>query len=176
MRVLLYLFVFLPGWITAQDNASWRPFVFGKPSLTVQLPGIPSLQKTNLPPDVKAFITDYEAFYLRDEPDGLVVTMMYAFYANDVVADAKGAVEGTNSQWQGTGSKVVVSSTTENKISNKSSVQQRGKLVQGGKEYDYMDIVVVEGSKLWQVIVMVESKQESLQQTLRKIIDSISFK
>lgn len=143
--------------------------------MKVLLPGEPTPQNPNLPKSVLDYIKKYEASFYEDG-HGLVVTIMHVVYAVDVVSDLSGALEGTNGQWQTTGSKVAILSTTHNRISGKSSIQQRGKLINGGDENDYMDIVIGEGPKLWQVIVMVPSKDTERLTTLQKIVDSITFK
>jgi hypothetical protein len=124
---------------------------------------------------VITYIKKYISAYLRDQSNDYVITMMHVEYNNDVPADAKGAIEGTNGQWETTGSKVAVLSTTSNKISGKYSMQQRGKLIMGGQEHDYTDIVITEGSKLWQVIVMVRANDTSLKTVMQKVVDSIDF-
>jgi hypothetical protein len=117
----------------------------------------------------------YDAAYLKDDAKGIVVTMMHLTYSDDVAADGNGAIEGTNGQWESTGTKVAILSTTEAKISGKKAIQQRGKLIQGGQENEYMDVVIVEGSKLWQVVVMVKANDASLKTIMQKITDSLSF-
>ena len=175
MRLVLLLICSGPFWVTAQQNVQWESFSFGKPELSLLIPGDVNPQNTNLPADAKAFVEAYDAYYHKNGETGLVVTMMHAFYKDDVQADKLGAVEGTNNQWEATGSRVVILSTTENKIASKSSVQQRGLLMNGGREYDYMDVVIVDGARIWQVIVMIPSDDKSQQSVLRKIIDSIKF-
>lgn len=175
MRIILLLLCSGPFWVSAQQEFQWNKFSFGKPALTLSIPGAVEQQNTNLPADAKAFVEAYDAYYHKNGETGLVVTMMHAFYKNDVQADKLGAVEGTNNQWEATGSRVVILSTTENKISSKSAVQQRGMLMNGGREYDYMDVVMVDGARIWQVIVMIPSDDKSLQPVLQKIVDSIKF-
>lgn len=175
MRLLFLLFFLVPSLMSAQQNFSWKSFSFGQPALSLQIPGEVQQQNTNLPPDAKVLVRAYDAYFYRNAETGLVVTMMHAQYLEDVEADKLGAVEGTNNQWEGTGSRVVVLSTTENKISGKSAVQQTGHLMNAGREYDFMDVVIVDGAYIWQVIVMIPSDDESMQPTLRKIIDSISI-
>ncbi len=175
MRILFFLFCLVPSWLSAQSDVQWKKFNFGQPELSVLIPGETAAQNTNLPADAKAFVEAYEAFYHKNTETGVVVTMMYAHYKDDVLSDKHGAVEGTNNQWEATGSRVVILNTSENKISSKSAVQQRGLLLNSGREYDYMDVVIVEGSKIWQLIVMIPSDDQSLQPVMRKIIDSINF-
>jgi hypothetical protein len=175
MRLLVLILCLSPLCIQAQDAFQWTNFTFGQPALSVSIPGKVDEQNMNLPPDAKAFVETYEAYYHRNVDNGLVVTMMHAFYKDDVQADKHGALEGTNNQWEATGSRVVIMSTTENKMSSKSAVQQMGVLMNAGREYDFMDVVIVEGAKIWQVIVMIPSDDKSLQPVLRKIVDSISL-
>ncbi len=176
MRGLFFILCSFPFLLTAQENLPWQPFSFGTPVLSMQIPGLPARQNTNLTPDVKAFVKAYDAYYHQNADKGIVITMMHAFYENDVQADKMGAVEGTNNQWEATGSRVVISSTTENTISSRSAVQQSGILFSAGREYDFMDVVIVEGARIWQIIVMVASDDESLQPVLRKVINSVEFK
>ena len=175
MRIVFFLFCFVPGVISAQQGYDWQAFSYGTPALTLSVPGQVEQQNTNLPPDAKAFVSEYDAYYYKNSGTGVVVTMMHAFYKDDVISDKMGAVEGTNNQWEATGSRVVILSTTENAIDGRSAVQQRGLLMNGGREYDYMDVVAVEGSRIWQVIVMIPSDDEAQEPVLQKIIDSISF-
>jgi hypothetical protein len=176
MKVIHFLFLFLPAMAFGQtDNLSWQYFSFGSPALKVTLPGKPQSQSSNLPQSVKNYIKRYDAFYTRDDARGIVVTMMHLTYTDDVVADPNGAIEGTNGQWESTGTRVAILNTTETKVSGKKSLQQRGKLIMGGQEHDYMDVVVVDGSRLWQVVVMVKTGDASLKSVMQKITDSISF-
>ncbi len=176
MRNLLFALCLLPLASYGQKSAiGWQTFSIGAPALQILLPGEPLPQNANLPEAVQSYIKKYEAFYYQDGK-GLVVTLMHVVYSVDVMSDVKGAIDGTNGQWERTGSKVAVLSTTNNKINGKNAIQQRGKLINGGQENDYMDIVIGEGAKLWQVIVMVPSKDTVLQTTMQKIIDSISIK
>jgi hypothetical protein len=176
MRVLLFVFCFVPALVFGQGATSaWQGYTIGTPPLALRLPGTPSPQEVDLPPHVINHIKKYIWAYLRDESNDYVITMMHVEYSNDVPADAKGAIEGTNGQWETTGSKVAVLSTTNNKISGKNAMQQRGKLIMGGQEHDYTDIVITEGSKLWQVIVMVRANDAALKTVMQKVVDSISF-
>jgi hypothetical protein len=176
MKVLNFLFLFLPLMAVGQNNSiAWQNFSFGAPALKVTLPGKPEAQSSNLPQSVKNYIKRYDAFYVRDDARGIVVTMMHLTYTDDVVADPNGAIEGTNGQWESTGTRVAILNTTEAKVSGKKSLQQRGKLIMGGQEHDYMDVVVVDGSRLWQVVVMTKTGDASLKTVMQKITDSISF-
>ncbi len=175
MRIIFFLICTAPSWLFAQQDLPWKSFTFGEPGLSLLIPGEVSAQNNTLPPDAKAFVETYEAFYHRNSANGVVITMMHAHYNDDTEANKLGATEGTNNQWEATGSRVVILSTTENPIDSKSAVQQRGLLMNGGREYDFMDVVVVDESLIWQVIVMIPSDDKSLQPVLRKIVDSISF-
>ncbi len=177
IKITAFIFCFLPILAFGQGTTpGWQEFSLGKPPLSLRLPGIPSTQKAALPAKAMSYISHYEGYYLQDDPGGLVVTIMHVVYANNVIADPKGAAEGTNGQWEATGSKVAVTNTTENKVSGRIALQERGKLLMQGQEHDFMDIIVVEGSKLWQVIIMVPSKNATLKSTMEKIASSVTFK
>ena len=158
-----------------QGTGTWQNFSIGNPPMKVLVPGEPTPQNVTLPKTVQDFVKTYQASYYEDG-HGLVITIMHVVYSVDVVADLSGALEGTNGQWKATGSKVAILSTSHNRITGKSSIQERGKLINGGEENDYMDIVIGDGPKLWQVIVMVPSKDAERLKTLQKIVDSITFK
>jgi hypothetical protein len=176
MRILFVLLCFVPALLIGQvSNLVWQNYALGSPALKVKLPGQPSPQEAKLPQQAMSYIKKYDASYLKDDANGIVVTMMYAWYANNVVADGLGAIDGTNNQWENTGTKVAIINTENVKISGKSAVKQMGKLIIGGQEHDYMDIVVVEGSMLWQIIVMVRANDTSLKAVMQKITDSITF-
>lgn len=175
MRFMIFLALLIPVSLCGQTAHTWQDFSIGVPALNVKLPGKPVAQSNSLPQQVAGRIAKYEASYLKDDPAGLVVTIMHVVYADGVPADGNGAIEGTNGQWERSGMKVAIISTTDTRISGKTAIKQRGKLIIGGQEHDYMDTVVIEGSMLWQVIVMVKANDPDLKQVLQKITDSLTF-
>ena len=60
-------------------------------------------------------------------------------------------------------------------IKKTGSVTERGKLIMGGQEHDFTDIVITEGSKLWQVIVMARANNAEMKTLMQKVVDSITF-
>jgi hypothetical protein len=177
IKIAVFIVCFLPMLAMSQGTTpGWQEFSLGKPPLSLRLPGMPTAQKAALPPQAMSYISQYEGYYLQDDPGGLVVTIMHVIYANNVIADPKGAAEGTNGQWEATGSKVAVLNTSDTKVSGRIALQERGKLVMQGQEHDFMDIIVVEGSKLWQIIIMVPAKNATLKSTMEKIASSVTFR
>ena len=129
MKSFLFFLCLVPGIMVGQSKSlTWQDFSFGSPALHVKMPGILTKQQTKLPPKAQEQVKSYEAYYLKDDPNGIVITVMYALYAS-VVADAKGAIDG----------------------------------------------VIVDGARLWQVIVMTKANDASLKSVMQKITDSISF-
>lgn len=175
MKVFLFFLCLVPGFIVGQSKAiTWQDFSFGSPALKVKMPGVLTKQQTKLPPKAQEHVSNYEAYYLKDDANGIVITVMHILYAKEL-ADATGAIEGTNGQWESNGTRVAILSTNDIKISGQKAVSQRGKLIIGGQEHDYMDVVVVNGAKLWQVIVMTNAKDTSLKAVMQKITDSMTF-
>ncbi len=175
MKIFLCFLCLVPGIIVGQSKSvTWQDFSFGSPALHVKMPGILTKQQTKLPPQAQEHVSNYEAYYLKDDPNGIVITVMHALYSK-VVADATGAIEGTVGQWEATGTKVAILSTTDTKISGHKAVAQRGKLIIGGQEHDYMDVVVVNGARLWQIIIMTKANDASLKSVMQRITDSITF-
>ncbi len=175
MKIFLFFLCLVPGILIGQPKSIvWHDFSFGSPVLHVKMPGMLTKQQTKLPPQAQQQVSNYEAYYLKDDPNGIVITVMHILYAS-VVADAKGAIEGTVGQWESTGTKVAILNTTETKISGQKAIMQRGKLIIGGQEHDYMDVVVVNGARLWQVIIMTKANDASLKSVIQKLTDSIAF-
>ncbi|HSF89915.1 MAG TPA: hypothetical protein VLA46_10890 [Saprospiraceae bacterium] len=175
MKIFLFFILLVPGIMVGQSKSfAWQDFSFGSPALHAKMPGQLIKQQTKLPPKAQEQVSGYEAHYLKDDHNGVVITVMYALYAS-VVADAKGAIDGTVGQWEATGTKVAILSTTDTKISGQKAIAQRGKLIIGGQEHDYMDVVIVNGARLWQVIVMTRASDASLKAVMQKITDSITF-
>jgi hypothetical protein len=176
MRILLFLFCISSLAAASQESTpAWQEATIGSPVLKLQLPGSPTPQDTKLPQTVRTHVKAYQSSYLKNVIEGLVVTMMYAEYAPDVVSDAKGAIEGTNSQWETTGVKVAVIGTQDIKVSGRSAIKQQGKLVIGSEEHNFTDIVIVQGNRLWQVIIMAKANNASLQSMSQKIAGSLTF-
>lgn len=175
MKIFLFFLCLVPGILVAQSKSfAWQDFSFGSPDLHVKMPGMLTKQQAKLPPMAQQQVSLYEAYYLKDDPNGIVITVMHVLYAS-VVADATGAIEGTVGQWESTGTKVAILNTTDTKISGQKAIMQRGKLIIGGQEHDYMDVVVVNGARLWQVIVMTKANDALLKSVTQKITDSITF-
>jgi len=176
MRLLLFLFCFTAFAASGQESsASWQAATLGSPPLNIQLPGVPTPQATKLPQSAREKVKVYQSSYLKNSIQGLVVTLMYAEYAPDIISDAKGALDGTNGQWETTGAKVSIIATQDIKVSGRSAIKQHGKLINGGEEHDFTDIVIVQANKLWQVIIMTKSNDASLQAINQKIAKSLTF-
>jgi hypothetical protein len=176
MRLLLFLLCFITFTATGQESsASWQTATLGSPQLNIQLPGTPTPQVNKLPPAVREKVKVYQSSYLKNKVEGLVVTLMYAEYSPDIESDAKGALDGTNGQWETTGAKVSVIATQDIKVSGRNAVKQHGKLIMGSEDHDFTDIVIVQANKLWQVIIMTKANDSSLQAMNRKIATSLSF-
>lgn len=172
---LLFLSVFLlPAFLTGQvSQEGWVTISVGQPAMQILLPANPTPQKQGLPPAVKTYIKKHEGFYLKDKPKGVVVTISATEYRDDIKADGRGVINGTNGQWQETGTKVAVLSTFDKKVSGKNGVQQRGVLLQNGDETEFIDLVITEGNRMWQVIVMADATQPALRPYLQQIVDSV---
>jgi len=176
MRLLLFLFCFTSLVATGQESsASWQVATLGSPPLNIQLPGTPTPQTTKLPQTVREKVKVYQSSYLKNSVEGLVVTLMYAEYSPDIISDVKGALNGTNGQWETTGAKVSIIATQDIKVSSRTAIKQQGKLVIGNEEHDFTDIIIVQANKLWQVIIMTKSNDASLQAINQKIATSLSF-
>lgn len=175
MRKWFILLTFLPLVAQSQGLDPWMDFSIGSPALHINLPAQPSPQKPAIPPSIRAYFKKYEGFYLKDKPSGLVVTMMAIDYNPDIPADGRGAINGTNGQWEQTGMRVAILSTVDKKVTGKKAVYQRGTLIHGEKEHEFMDIVITEGNKLWQVIIMADKAKPALKDYLQRITDSVKF-
>lgn len=159
-----------------QPTFSWQPFSFGSPSLSLSLPGTPLPQQATLPQSVLSRISRYDAYYIKDPTQGIVVTLMHVTYTNDIVADIKGAADGTLSQWEYTGSRVDVLHTFHDEVEGRSRLLQSGLYFVDGQENEFTNIVIGEDEKLWQVIVIIRAGDKYLQQAVEKLINSITFK
>ena len=175
MRNWFILLTFLPLVAQSQGLDPWVDFSMGSPALHINLPVQPSPQKPAIPPSVRAYFKKYEGFYLKDQPKGFVVTMMAIDYNPDIPADGRGAINGTNGQWEKNGAKLAILSTVDKVITGKKAVQQRAQLIQGGLTYEIIDVVITEGNKLWQVIIMADSTKPDLRDDIQRVADSLRF-
>jgi hypothetical protein len=175
MRFFIILCILTPTLAFAQLDETWIDFSIGSPALKLKLPGQPSPQNPSIPPSVRAYFKQYDAYYLKDKPRGLVITLMAIRYNDDITADGRGAINGTNGQWEQTGMQVAILSTVDKKVSGKNAVYQRGNLIQGEKQHEFMDIVITEGNKMWQIIIMADKKKPELRDDLQQIAESLTF-
>lgn len=175
MRFFMILISLLPTLAQAQVDATWVDFSIGSPALQIKLPGQPALQKPNIPSSVRAYFKQYDGYYLKDKPSGLVITLTAIRYNDDITADGRGALNGTNEQWEKTGMRVAILSTVDKKVTGKKAVYQRGTLIHGEKEHEFMDIVITEGNRMWQIIIMADKAKPALKDYLQRITDSVKF-
>lgn len=160
----------------AQPSAfAWTDFSFGAPACRLKMPGVPEPQKANLPAEVLKRIKRYDAFYIDNEFNGIIVTLTHVAYTDDVIANQKGAIDGTNAQWRATGATIDVHTTEAKVISGKSGTEQQGSYKMNGKDYEFYDLVVTEGPRMWQIIVIIRSGDVMLRQTLNHLKNSIQF-
>lgn len=172
------LFVLIFAWqlLPAQPSLfTWTEFSLGVPAMRMSLPGVPQAQKANLPNEILRMIKRYDAYYIDNEAAGITITLTHVAYTDEVVANQKGAMDGTNAQWRATGAGVEVHTTVDRVINGKSALEQQGSYRVGAKEYEYYDLVATEGSNMWQVIVIIRTGDVVLRQTLNSIKDSIRF-
>jgi hypothetical protein len=154
----------------------WQEFSIGSPALTLETPGVPYPQEVPLPNDVLSFIRRYDAYIIENEAKGIAVIISHVAYADEIKADLKGALEGTIAEWELNGSKVDILSTSEQMFSGKTGIRQSGLLYLETGLFNYTNTVIVEGSMLWQILVVIQTEDMTLQLVLQKILDSITFK
>jgi len=176
MRFILILFCFTSGLVTAQLTPfTWKEFVVGSPAMSIIVPGVLMPQESELPQSVAAYMKKYEAYYLKDEPYGMVITLMHLTYAGETIADLVGAANGTLSQWEATGAKLEVQTFTKLLTDGRNSILQKGLFTIDGKESIFTNLVIGEGSSMWQIVMIVPSKDETMGATMKRMYDSIRF-
>ena len=176
MRFILILFCFTSGLVTAQLTPfTWKEFVVGSPAMSIIVPGVLMPQESELPQSVAAYMKKYEAYYLKDEPYGMVITLMHLTYAGETIADLVGAANGTLSQWEATGAKLEVQTFTKLLTDGRNSILQKALFTIDGKESIFTNLVIGEGSSMWQIVMIVPSKDETMGATMKRMYDSIRF-
>ena len=177
MKYILIFFCCTTAMLTAQQTPfTWKEFVVGSPAMSIVVPGILIPQDAELPQNVAAYMKKYEAYYLKDEPHGMVINLMHLTYAGDIVADLAGAANGTLYQWEATGAKIEVQTFTKLLTDGKNSVLQKGLFNIDGKQSIFTNLVIGDGASIWQIAMIVPSKDETMSTTMNRMIDSIRFK
>jgi hypothetical protein len=177
MKYLVFLLLFLGGELSGQvAGFSWQDFSLGTPALTFKVPFYPLPQEVSLPQSVADYIRQYDAFYIKEPERGIVVTIMHVIYNDDITADVNGAVQGTIAQWRANNAQVEIQAASLDPISGKNAVRQMGRFVQDGKENRFANVVVGEGSKLWQLIIIVKAGDPNLQKAMDTMLSSLAFK
>lgn len=177
MKYLIFLLFFFSGEITGQvAGFSWQDFSLGTPALTFKVPFHPLPQNAALPQSVTEYIRQYDGYYIKEPDRGIVMTIMFVTYKDEITADVNGAVQGTIAQWRANNAQVEIQAASLDPISGKNAVRQMGRFVQDGKENRFANVVVGEGSKLWQVIIIVKAEDPNLQKAVDLILSSLAFK
>jgi hypothetical protein len=154
----------------------WQKFSLGVPALKMDLPGKPVAQSATLPPHILKFVKRYEGFYIKDQVKGFVISLSFAQYADDVVADIPSAAQGTYEQWKATGATFNILSARAMEVTGRLGLINRGKYVLDGKQNEFANILISEGSMLWQIIVIYKSDDVALQAMLERIVDTVTYK
>ncbi len=178
MKSIVFLFLVLAGEVFAQTAPvfKWQDFSIGKPALSLKVPMAPKPQNKNIPESVMQTIRTYDGYFIKDETRGLVITMMHVDYSADITADVGGAVQGTISQWKNSGAQVHIRMVSMDPLSGKSAIRQIGTFVQNGQENQFANVVVGEGSKLWQVIIIAKVGDADLRSVMDTMLSSLAFK
>jgi hypothetical protein len=176
MKYILIILCATSGLLTAQQSPfTWKEFVIGSPAMSIVVPGILIPQEGGLPQDLAAYVDKYEAFYLKDEAHGMVINLMHITYAGQIMADLTGCANGTLSQWEATGAKLDVQLFTKLITAGKNSVVQKGLFTIDGKESIFTNLVIGDGPSIWQIVMIVPSKNEPMELTMKRMYDSIRF-
>jgi len=176
MKYILIMLCCTSGLLTAQTTLTWKEFVIGSPAMSIDVPGILIPQEAELPQNLAAYIKKYEAFYMKDDPNGMVITVMAITYGGEIIADLVGAANGTLSQWQGTGAKVDVQTFTKLLTDGKNSVVQKGLFSIDGKQSIFTNLVIGDGPSMWQIAMIVPAHDDSMQKAMDRLYASIKFK
>lgn len=177
MKYILFLLCCASGVLTAQQTSlTWKEFVIGSPAMSIEVPGVVIPQESKLPQGVAAYVDKYEAYFLEDKPKGMVITLMHLMYAGDIYADLVGAANGTLTQWEGTGAKVDVQLFTKKLTADRNSIIQKGLFTIDGKQNTFTNLVIGEGSNMWQIVMIVPSGDDTMQKAMDRMYDSIKFK
>jgi hypothetical protein len=154
---------------------AWQDFSMGSPALSYKMPGKPLPQGTKLPASVATYIKTYDGYYYEDRTRGIVMNMMFVQYTDTITADIANAAEGTFGQWRATGSIVDIQHKALLQISGRQSLVHAGFFQSGGQYNEFNSIVIGDGSKLWQVVVIIRAKDDDLKRTMKTIMDSMKF-
>ncbi len=174
-----YILIFLcatSGLLTAQQSPfTWKEFVVGSPAMSIVVPGILIPQDAVIPENIAAYMKKYEAYYLKDDSHGMVITMMHLVYAGDIIADLVGAANGTLTQWENTGAKLEVQTFTKLLTDGRNSILQKGLFSIDGKQSIFTNLVIGDGASMWQIATIVPAKDETMAATMKRMYDSIRF-
>ena len=177
MKFILILLCCFSGLLSAQQTPlTWKEFVLGSPAMSLDLPGIVAPQDAALPQNIAAYIKKYEAYYLKDDAKGMVITLMHITYAGEIIADLVGAANGTLTQWENTGAKVDVQTFTKQVFADRNSVIQKGLFFIDGKQSIFTNLVIGEGASMWQIVMIVPANDDAMKKAMERMYASIQFK
>ena len=174
--IISSLFFFLTPVVLSAQDFTWQEFSFGAPALTIQMPSKPLPQESQLPDNVLPYIRRYDAFYIQSKSKDMVIKLMHATYSDGITADMKGAANGTIDQWKKTGAGIELQAGYERKISSRNGWIQKGLYFMDGKEYAFTILTIADQDRLWSVSIIIDANNSTLQQAMRKILDSPYFK
>lgn len=177
MKFLIFFFCIVHGALFSQGiTYPWQDFLLGSPALNVRLPDTPMPQSTRLPQSILEKIKRYDGYYIKNENQGIVITLSHVHYAGEITADIRGAVEGSIGQWKATGATVDIKSTLTGSVSGRNGMQVKGTFNADGQDRNFALMVIVEGPKMWQISVLVKANDPDLDQVMQTIIESLIFK
>lgn len=174
LNLLILVLFFSTSSFSIAQNWTWKRYVFGSPSLSIELPTAPEKTTLKLSEDMSARVKTIETH--QASSSGLFVMLSFLEYKEGVVVDAKKAAQGAMANVRAQAG--LADFAVEYKdllILGKRAVQVKAKYRKGTTPLGFSGVYIVEGQKLWQVNVGYSTSDLKAHEASERILRSLRF-
>lgn len=163
---------------TQNVKATWNKYYFGitDPRISMTLPNEPKQKTMDIPADVNNMIKMIDSYECNFSLDKISILIINALYKDGITPNLQGGIDGALSSISNLkGISKIQHTTSPIIISGK-----EGKILtviaeQDGKQLEMKTVFLLEGLKMWQIIIDYEPTNKKSKEAAQKVIESISF-
>ena len=127
-------------------------------------------------PTMLEIIESFYGYGFKDQPTGVGVMLFHIGYAAEIHPDFSILGDQTIRELEIRGASYIKYTTSSIRIGGRKGIRQSGTLEFKGIQNEFSATILSEGSKVWKIIIYIETGDQKGKQIEKAILDSIAFK
>lgn len=159
---------------SSPDN--WERHTVGKDATKLSLISPGELKQTDmdLPANLKSMVKSLENYDSKSSSNGISINVISASYNNNIVPNLQGAMDGSlNSVAAVEGVKIIEHTSRRFSVTGRDGGLLTIKAEKNGVISEMMQLIAIDGLKLWQVNIIYGSNSKEAKEAAQKVIDSV---